>query len=112
METVELRIAPDEEPGLRRLRLRSFYTGTTYWRYGWGGSEQAALEFMDAAAELQGHNVGEESASRSGAVGRRAAQHSQASLTNSSSVPDRRKLLSQVWDSPKYFPTAKKRAAN
>jgi hypothetical protein len=60
METVELKVAADEEPGLWRLRLRSFYTGTTYWRYGWDGSEEAALDFMDEAAELQGHNVGED----------------------------------------------------
>jgi hypothetical protein len=57
MDTVELKVAPDEEPGLRRLRLRSFYTGSTYWRYEWDGSEEAAFRFMDQAAELQAWNV-------------------------------------------------------
>jgi len=60
MDTIELKVAPDEEAGLRRLRLRSFYTGSTYWRYGWDGSEEAALDFMDEAAELQGANVGDD----------------------------------------------------
>jgi hypothetical protein len=58
MDTIELKVAPDEEPGQWRLRLRSFYTGTTYWKHGWDGSEEAALEFMDEAADLQGQNVG------------------------------------------------------
>jgi hypothetical protein len=40
MHTIELKVAPDEEPGQWR-RLRSFYTGTTYWQYGWDGSEEA-----------------------------------------------------------------------
>jgi hypothetical protein len=60
METIELKVAPGEEPGLWRLRLRSFYTGSTYWQHGWDGSEEAALDFIDDAAELQGHNVGED----------------------------------------------------
>jgi hypothetical protein len=60
MDTIELKVAPDEEPGLWRLRLRSFYTGSTYWRYGWDGSEETVLEFMDEAADLQGGNVGED----------------------------------------------------
>jgi hypothetical protein len=57
ISTIELKVAPDDEPDRRRLRLRSFYTGTTYWRYGWDGSEEAALTFMDETAELQGGNV-------------------------------------------------------
>src|SRR5262249_32485660 len=57
INAAELKTAPDDEPGLRRLRLTSFYTGTTYWRYGWDGSEAAALSFMDETAELQGGNV-------------------------------------------------------
>jgi hypothetical protein len=60
MDTVELTVAPDEEAGQWRLRLRSFYTGTTYWKDGWDGSEEAALEFMDEAADLQGENVGDD----------------------------------------------------
>jgi hypothetical protein len=57
MDTIELKVAPDDQPGLWRLRLRSFYTGSTYWRHGWDGSEGAALDFMDEAAELQAGNV-------------------------------------------------------
>jgi hypothetical protein len=34
--------------------------GSTYWRYGWDGSEEVALDFMDEAAELQGANVGDD----------------------------------------------------
>jgi hypothetical protein len=60
MDTLELRVAPDHDPGLWRLRARSFYTGSTYWHYGWDGSEEAALEFMDDTAELQGQNVGDD----------------------------------------------------
>lgn len=57
MDTVELKVAPDEKPGLWRLRLRSFYTGSTY---GWDGSEEIALDFMDEAADLQGGNVADD----------------------------------------------------
>ena len=42
LETVELRIAPDETPDRWRLRLRSFYTGTTYWLHDWDRSVPAA----------------------------------------------------------------------
>lgn len=57
IDTVELKVAPDNEPGKRRLRLTSFYTGSTYWRYGWDGSLETALDFMEEAAELQAWNV-------------------------------------------------------
>jgi hypothetical protein len=57
IETVELKVAPDEEPGRRRLRLTSFYTRATYWLYGWDGSIDAANAFIDEAAQLQGANV-------------------------------------------------------
>ena len=40
--TVELKIAPDETPDRWRLRLRSFYTGTTYWLHDWDRSVPAA----------------------------------------------------------------------
>src|SRR5207244_1630181 len=58
MDTVELKVAPDAQPSRQRLRLRSFYTGTTYWMNGWDGSEEGALVFIDEAADLQGSNVG------------------------------------------------------
>jgi hypothetical protein len=60
LETVELRVAPDETPGRWRLRLRSFYTGTTYWLYDWDRSTPAAEAWVDGVAELQGANVNEE----------------------------------------------------
>lgn len=60
METIELKVAPDDTPGRRRLRLTSFYTGSTYWLYEWDGSEEAALGFMGSSAELQGGNVKED----------------------------------------------------
>jgi hypothetical protein len=57
IDTVKLKVAPDEEPGLLRLRLTSFFTGSTYWHYGWDGSEETALSFMEEAAQLQAWNV-------------------------------------------------------
>lgn len=57
METLELKVAPDDRPGHRRLRLRSFYTGTIYWLYEWDGSEASALELVERSAELQGWNA-------------------------------------------------------
>jgi hypothetical protein len=58
MDTVELKIAPDEEPGRQILRLRSFYTGSTYWQHAWDGSEEDAMRFMEETAEMQAANVG------------------------------------------------------
>jgi hypothetical protein len=61
LETVELKIAPDDQtPGRWRLRLRSFYTGTTYWLYDWDRSTSAAEAWIDDVAELQGANVNED----------------------------------------------------
>jgi hypothetical protein len=60
LETVELKIAPDEAPGRWRLRLRSFYTGTTYWLHEWDRSAAAAEAWVDDIAELQGQNVNDD----------------------------------------------------
>lgn len=60
MATVELKVAHGQEFDGSCLRLRSFYTGTTYWLQGWDGSEAAALVFIDEMAELQGANVGDD----------------------------------------------------
>ena len=54
--SVELKVGPDEY-GQEALRLRSFHTGTTYWRYEWDGSESMAAQFMDDTADLQAGNV-------------------------------------------------------
>lgn len=54
--SVELKVGPDEF-GLEALRLRSFHTGTTYWRYEWDGSESMAVQFMDDTADAQAGNV-------------------------------------------------------
>jgi len=112
MDTIELKVAPDEEPGLRRLRLRSFYTGSTYWRYGWDGSEDAALDFMDEAAELQGANVdGDRATVRSCGTPCRAVGAS-APKPRLLSVQARLNPPSRMWDFPKSVPTAKKAPAN
>jgi hypothetical protein len=60
MVTAELKVAQCLEFDGSCLRLRSFYTGTTYWQPGWDGSEAAALAFIEEMAELQGANVGED----------------------------------------------------
>src|SRR5438477_2982679 len=60
MATVELRVAHGPEFGGSCLRLRSFYTGSTYWQHGWDGSEATALAFMEEMAELQGANVSDD----------------------------------------------------
>jgi len=60
MATVDLRVAHGPEFGGSCLRLRSFYTGSTYWQHGWDGSEATALAFMEEMAELQGANVSDD----------------------------------------------------
>jgi hypothetical protein len=61
INTVELKVAPDfDEPGRRRLRMTSFYTGSTYWLYGWDGSRKSAMRFMDEMAQTQGDWVKDE----------------------------------------------------
>lgn len=54
--SVELKVGPDQY-GEEALRLRSFHTGTTYWRYEWDGSESMATEFIDDTANSQAQNV-------------------------------------------------------
>lgn len=60
-DTVELVVAPDwtgpPDSGRRTLRLRSWYTGSTYWLGGWDGSSEAAEAWIDQVAELQAGNV-------------------------------------------------------
>ena len=60
-DTVELVVAPDwtESPADRRriLRLRSWYTGSTYWLHDWDGGRESAEEWVDQVADLQGTNV-------------------------------------------------------
>jgi len=57
MATVELKVARGPQFDGSCLRLRSFYTGTTYWQQGWDGSEVTALTIVEEMAELQGANV-------------------------------------------------------
>lgn len=65
-DTVELLVAPDwtEPPdeGLRILRLRSWYTGSTYWFPEWDGSVADAERWIDEIADLQAGNVVDERA--------------------------------------------------
>lgn len=60
-DTVELLVAPDwtEPPDLGRktLRLRSWYTGSTYWLSGWDGSRADVERWIDDMADLQAGNV-------------------------------------------------------
>ncbi len=60
-DTVELVVAPDwTEPrhsDRLTLRLRSWYTGSTYWLTGWDGSPEAAELWVDQVADLQAANV-------------------------------------------------------
>jgi hypothetical protein len=55
--TVELKVAHGPQFDGSCLRHTSFYSGSTYWHYGWDGTEDAALEFMDEMADTQSHNV-------------------------------------------------------
>lgn len=50
LETVEVRVAPDDEPGTRLLRITSTFTGSTRWLYSWRGDPEEALAFADEAA--------------------------------------------------------------
>ncbi len=58
-DTVELLVAADwiAADGSRVLRQRSWYTGSTFWLWQWGGDEEAALDWMIEIAALQGVNV-------------------------------------------------------
>ena len=46
--------------GRESLRLRSWYTGSTYWLHGWDGARETAEEWMDMVADLQARNVVDE----------------------------------------------------
>lgn len=63
-DTVELVVAPewDEPPESRlmTLRLRSWYTGSTYWFNGWDGNPNSAEAWIDQVADLQAANVEDE----------------------------------------------------
>lgn len=50
MATVDIRVAPDEEPGEQRLRVTSTFTGSTRWLYEWDGDEQEAIAFVEDVA--------------------------------------------------------------
>ncbi len=63
-DTVDLVVAPDwsepEASGLLTLRLRSWYTGSTYWMPGWDGTPEDAERWIDGVAELEAGNVDDE----------------------------------------------------
>lgn len=60
-DTVELVVAPDwteaRNSGRLTLRLRPWYTGSTYWLSGWDGSGEVAEAWIDQVVELQAANV-------------------------------------------------------
>ena len=59
-DTVEIAVADeweDSEPGSKRLRLTSWYTGSTYWRPDWDGDEEKAVSWVRDVASLQAGNV-------------------------------------------------------
>ena len=56
LASVELKVGPDE-CGAEALRLRSFHTGSTYWRYEWDGSESMAAAWIEHIADAQALNV-------------------------------------------------------
>jgi hypothetical protein len=44
-------VAPDDEPGTKRLRITSRFSGSTRWLSEWHGDAQAALVFAEAVAD-------------------------------------------------------------
>ena len=50
----------DPPDGTRRLRLRSWYTGTTDWLVEWDGSLDIAADWMMVQAKLRGTWVHDE----------------------------------------------------
>ncbi len=59
-DTVELAIADEWEdpaPGAKRLRLTSWYTGSTYWLPDWDGDADKAISWIRDTAWLQAGNV-------------------------------------------------------
>ena len=54
---VDLRVAPDDEPGAQRLRITSSFTGGTRWLYDWRGDEEAARGFLREVARADAHDL-------------------------------------------------------
>jgi hypothetical protein len=61
--TVELLVADEWDPDgpevehTKRLRLTSWFTGSTYWLYEWAGDEATARRWIVHTADLQARNV-------------------------------------------------------
>jgi hypothetical protein len=53
-DTVELLVRQTDDGQV--LRLRSWYTGCTYWLDPWDGRESEAMVWIDAVAEMQAGN--------------------------------------------------------
>jgi hypothetical protein len=58
--TVDIRVAPDDEPGEQRLRVTSTFTGSTRWLYEWDGDEQEAIAFVEEVAGDEAGRVHDE----------------------------------------------------
>lgn len=58
--TVDLRVAPDDHEGQRRLRITSSFTGSTRWLYEWDGDPGRAAEFVDEVASDEAQWVHDE----------------------------------------------------
>lgn len=57
-DTMELLIADEwPSPSMVTLRLRSWFTGSTYWLHGWDGDWYDAKGWIEAIADLQAGNV-------------------------------------------------------
>jgi hypothetical protein len=59
-DTVELVVAnewEESDPQSMRLRLTSWYTGSTYWLPGWDRDHSAAVAWIRDIAQLQAGNV-------------------------------------------------------
>jgi hypothetical protein len=59
-DTVQIAVAEEwetDEPGLKRLRLTSWYTGSTYWLPDWDGDDEKAISWIRDTAWLQAGNV-------------------------------------------------------
>ena len=59
-DTLEVAVADewqDDNPGLKRLRLTSWYTGSTYWLPDWDGDHEKAVTWIRDTAWLQAGNV-------------------------------------------------------
>lgn len=59
-DTVQIAVADEwegDEPGSKRLRLTSWYTGSTYWLPDWDGDDGKAVSWIRDTARLQAGNV-------------------------------------------------------